>query len=95
VPGAGRGAESEPRIPPLTAGGKRAQAVDEFMQHFRGFVMVAFLQSNEPVAAEGVHVRDVVVFHRMTSSARPGVAEGGEREDSRANASGFLQGLVV
>jgi hypothetical protein len=87
-----QGAGSEPRIPPLAAGGK-AHAADEFTQHFRSVVVVALHETTKLVAAEDVH--DVVVFHRMTASACPGVAEGGEHADSHANAGDVLEGLVT
>jgi hypothetical protein len=85
-----RGAGSEPRIPALAAGGE-AQAADKFMQHFGGVIVAALHKFTEPVAAEGV--RDVVVFNCMAARARPGVAEGGERADSHANAGSVLEGL--
>jgi hypothetical protein len=46
-----------------------------------------------PTLASGAH--DVVFFHCMTASERPGVAEGGERADSHANAGGVFEGLVA
>jgi hypothetical protein len=88
APGGGSGCE--PRIPPLAAGGK-SQGADEFAQHLRGVVVAALHESAKPVAA-GVH--DIVVFHGMTTSARPCVAKGRERANSHAIA-GILEGLVA
>jgi broad specificity phosphatase PhoE len=91
--GARRSAESEPRTPPLVAG-EKAQAADEFTQHFRGVVLAALHEDTELMATEGV--RDVVVvFHGVTASACPGVAEGGEHADTHVNAGGVLEGLVA
>jgi hypothetical protein len=54
--------------------------------------VAALHESTETAAAEGV--RDVVVFHCTTASARP-VVEGGERGDSHANAGGVLESFVA
>jgi hypothetical protein len=87
-----RGAGSEARIPALAAGGE-AQVAGKCTQHVGGVIVAALHKFTEPVAAEGV--RDVVVFNCMTASARPGVAEGGERADSHANAGSVLEGLFA
>jgi hypothetical protein len=57
-------------------GWRKSQAADEFTQHLRGAIVAALHESmaTKPVAAEGM--RDIVVFHSMTASARPCVAEG-------------------
>jgi hypothetical protein len=55
-----QGSGSEPRISPLTAGGK-AKAANEASQQFGGVVVAALNEAIEPVAAEGMC--DVVAFH--------------------------------
>jgi hypothetical protein len=60
------------------------------VQRFHGIVVAALYK---PVAVEGVC--DVVVFHGVTASACPSIAEGRERPDSHANAGGVLKGLVA
>jgi hypothetical protein len=91
-PGAVGGAGGKPRVTPLAAGGE-AQAANKFSEHFSEVIMAALDETTEPVAAEDV--RDVVAFHGMTPSARPGVAEGGERADAHADTGRVLERLVV
>jgi hypothetical protein len=90
--GAVGGAGGKPGVPPLAAGGE-AQAANKFSEHFSGVIMAALYETAEPVAAEGV--RDVVAFYGMTTSACPGVSEGGERADAQADAGRVLERLVV
>jgi hypothetical protein len=61
--------------------------------HFSGVIVAALYETTEPVAAEGV--RDVVIFHGMTASTRPGASEGRERADAHADAGRVLERLIV
>jgi hypothetical protein len=86
------GVGSKPRLLPLAAGGE-ARVSDEVSQHDRGVVMAALHKTTKPVAAESVC--DFVALHCMTASARPALAEGGERVDTQALAGCILECLVV
>jgi hypothetical protein len=55
--------------------------------------MAALNETTELVAAEGV--RDVVIFHGMTASTRPGASEGRERADAHADTGRVLERLIV
>jgi hypothetical protein len=90
--GAVWGAGSEPRIPLLMAGVK-TKAANELVKQFFGVVVVALFESTEPVAAEGM--RNVIVFHGVTISARPGIANEGDHSDAHPCVSSVLKSLVA
>jgi hypothetical protein len=70
---------------------EKHQAADEFSPNFWGVVIAGLHETTVPVAAEGL--RDVVVFHCVTSSTHPGIAEGGVRADTHADMGRILECL--
>jgi hypothetical protein len=55
--------------------------------------MAALYETTEPVAAESL--RDVIAFHSMTASARPGVSKEGEHANANADVGRVLECLIV
>jgi hypothetical protein len=85
----GMGGGNKLGVPNLLAGGE-AQAADEFLQHFRDVIVVTLHMIN---AAKTV--RDVVIYHRMTTTTHPDVAERGECAIFHVDASYILVCSVI
>jgi hypothetical protein len=86
------GVVGKPGVSHLSAGGE-AQAANKLSEHFSSVIVAALYETTSPVAAEGM--RDVIAFHGMTASPRPGVSVGEEGTDPDADPGRVLECLVV